>query len=714
MKNILTKAIIATTCLLSPAISISSSAQKKGPNINKGIGITDTRNSKMAVVSATPMDATVWTDGFWGERFKVFSTVSVQDMWKTWQSDKANGFQNFLVASGKKEGRHRGPAFHDGDMYKWFESLVAVYAITKDPELEKIMDEFVDAVVKSQREDGYINTTVTIVELNERKKIADSGKDNTVVGTATGSGKDGAFGNRLNFETYNMGHLITTAILYHRVTGKTDLLDCAKRAADFMYNYWKKDPTTMAYNSICPSHYMGMAELYRETGEQKYKDLAEAFINIRDSIKDGTDDNQDRIPFREQYNAMGHSVRANYLYAGVADLYLETGEEQLMKNLLSIWEDLTYRKMYVNGACGALYDGTSPDGTDYKPVNVQKVHQSYGRPYQLPHSTAHNETCANIGNMLFNWRMYLATRSTKHIDIVENCFYNSILPGISLDGKDYFYVNPLRLDQDLPYTLRWPKERKSYISCFCCPPNTLRTLCEVQNYAYAIDRNEIDVNLYGSNTFKATLSDFGEVSLTQKTDYPWDGKITITVDDLKSLKKGKNSVKQFTISPRIPDWADDVEILVNGTPWNFIHEKGTSGAVTIKRQWKKGDQISINMPMRTKLIESHPLVEENRGQVCVMRGPLLYCIESPDLNGVDMNDITIPSDAVFTPVEMTMEGSRMIALETEAIIRQQKDWKNSLYREISSKEKRQKIRLIPYYAWGNRGKTDMTVWMPVK
>ncbi len=682
----------------------------------KAQGITDTRNSKHAVVNSTPMNATQWTDGFWAERFKVFSTVSVQDMWKTWQSDKCNGFQNFLVASGKKEGRHRGPAFHDGDMYKWFESLVAVYAITKDPQLAEIMDEFVDAVVKSQREDGYINTTVTIVELNERKKIADSGKDNTVVGTDTGTGKDGAFGNRLNFETYNMGHLITAAILHHRVTGKTILLDCAKRAADFMYQYWKKDPTTMAYNSICPSHYMGMAELYRETQDVKYKDLAEAFINIRDSIKDGTDDNQDRIPFRQQYKAMGHSVRANYLYAGVADLYLETGEEQLKKNLDSIWEDLTFRKMYINGACGALYDGTSPDGTDYKPINVQKVHQSYGRPYQLPHSTAHNETCANIGNMLFNWRMFLATASPRHVDIVENCFYNSILPGISLDGTKYFYVNPLRLDSDLPYTLRWGKERKSYISCFCCPPNTLRTLCEVQNYAYAVDRNEIYVNLYGSNTFTANLSDVGYISLSQQTDYPWDGKITIRVENVKSVGRGLSSRKSkaglFAISPRIPEWAENVSISVNGEPWDFIHQKG-AGYITIKRNWKKGDVITIDFPMQAKLLESNPLVEENRGQICVMRGPLLYCIESTDLNGTDMNDITIPLDAKFLTVETTIEGSRVVALQTEAVVRQQKDWTNTLYREVSRNEKKQTVRLIPYYAWGNRGKSDMTVWMPM-
>ena len=400
-------------------------------------GITDTHQSKYAIMTSTPINAVNWNGGFWGERFSVFSNTSLQSMWETWQTKEGKGFNNFLIASGEIEGEHHGPPFHDGDMYKWLEAVAAVYAINKNPELDKIMDRFIGCVVKAQREDGYIHTPVIIAEINKRKQASAKDADNTVIGTAVGTKNDSAFGNRLNFETYNLGHLITAGIIHKRATGKVTLFNAAIKAGDFLYNFCKNSPEELAGNAICPSHYMAIAELYRETKDPKYLELAKQFIDIRGMVENGTDDNQDRIPFREQYNAMGHSVRANYLYAGVADLFLEDGEEQLMKNLTSIWEDIVTRKMYINGACGALYDGTSPDGTDYKPDNIQKVHQSYGRPYQLPHSTAHNETCANIGNMLFNWRMLQATGDGKYGDIIENCFYNSILSGISLDGEKY-------------------------------------------------------------------------------------------------------------------------------------------------------------------------------------------------------------------------------------------------------------------------------------
>ena len=210
------------------------------------------------------------------------------------------------------------------------------------------------------------------------------------------------------------------------------------KATDFLCHFYETASAELARNAICPSHYMGVVEMYRATGNPRYLELSKNLIDIRGMVESGTDDNQDRIPFRDQYRAMGHAVRANYLYAGVADVYAETGEQQLMKNLTSIWNDIVTRKMYATGACGALYDGTSPDGTCYEPDSIQKVHQSYGRPYQLPNSTAHNETCANIGNMLFNWRMLEVTGDAKYADLVETCLYNSVLSGISLDGKEVF------------------------------------------------------------------------------------------------------------------------------------------------------------------------------------------------------------------------------------------------------------------------------------
>ena len=655
-----------------------------------------------AQVSPTPLNATRWTGGFWGERFDVLSKTSLQSMWATWQTKEGKGFNNFLIASGEMQGEHHGPPFHDGDMYKWLEAVAAVYAINKDPELEKIMDRFIGCVVKAQREDGYIHTPVIIAELNKKKKEQQNGDDDTVVGTATGTKKDKAFGNRLNFETYNLGHLITAGIVHKRATGKTTLFNAAVKAADFLYDFCQRAPEELAGNAICPSHYMAVAEMYRETGNKKYLELLKQFIDIRGMVENGTDDNQDRIPFRQQYQAMGHAVRANYLYAGVADLYLESGEEQLMKNLTSIWQDIVTRKMYINGACGALYDGTSPDGTNYKPDSIQKVHQSYGRPYQLPHSTAHNETCANIGNLFFNWRMLEATGEAKYADIVENCLYNSILSGISLDGEKYFYTNPLRMSDELPYTLRWPKERTKYISCFCCPPNTLRTLCEAQTYAYAVSKDAIYVNLFGENTFTTKPDGKNELTLAQHTQYPWDNKVLLEV---VKAKKAVNTV----IKLRIPGWCREVNVSVNGRPVPYDREKGYIG---VNGKWKKGDIITYSMEMGTRIVEANPLVEENRGQVAVQRGPIVYCAESPDLGDIDIDDIAIPVDAKFTPVEVVIDGSRMMALEGEVVVRDEATWKGQLYREVSRKNERRTIRLIPYYAWGNRGKSEMTVWMP--
>ena len=672
------------------------------PMMGQQKGINVTKNSQHAVMSATPVSATRWTGGFWGERFDVLSKTSLQSMWATWQTKEGKGFNNFLIASGEMQGEHHGPPFHDGDMYKWLEAVAAVYAINKDPELEKIMDRFIGCVVKAQREDGYIHTPVIIAELNKKKKEQQNGDDDTVVGTATGTKKDKAFGNRLNFETYNLGHLITAGIVHKRATGKTTLFNAAVKAADFLYDFCQRAPEELAGNAICPSHYMAVAEMYRETGNKKYLELLKQFIDIRGMVENGTDDNQDRIPFRQQYQAMGHAVRANYLYAGVADLYLESGEEQLMKNLTSIWQDIVTRKMYINGACGALYDGTSPDGTNYTPDSIQKVHQSYGRPYQLPHSTAHNETCANIGNLFFNWRMLEATGEAKYADIVENCLYNSILSGISLDGEKYFYTNPLRMSDELPYTLRWPKERTKYISCFCCPPNTLRTLCEAQTYAYAVSKDAIYVNLFGENTFTTKPDGKNELTLAQHTQYPWDNKVLLEV---VKAKKAVNTV----IKLRIPGWCREVNVSVNGRPVPYDREKGYAA---VNGKWKKGDIITYSMEMGTRIVEANPLVEENRGQVAVQRGPIVYCAESPDLGDIDIDDIAIPVDAKFTPVEVVIDGSRMMALEGEVVVRDEATWKGQLYREVSRKNERRTIRLIPYYAWGNRGKSEMTVWMP--
>jgi len=661
-------------------------------------GLTDMSRSQQAKMKNTPLGAVRWTGGFWADRFNVMSTTGIWSMWDTWNTPwetidamglhGSNGFRNFEVAAGTVKGKHHGPPFHDGDMYKWLEACATVYAITKDPKLDALMDKFIEQVALAQRADGYIHTPVVISERNAG--IDSHANTENAAGIEIGKDQKHAFASRLNFETYNLGHLITAGIIHKRATGKTTLFDCGKKAADFLYNFLTNDAAELSRNAICPSHYMGAAEMYRETGDEKYLTLAKGLIAIRDSVENGEDHNQDRHKFREQYEAMGHAVRANYLYAGVADLYAETGEAQLMKNLSAIWDDIIQHKIYIMGGCGALYDGVSPDGTTYNQPSIQQIHQAYGRQFQLPQEAAHNEICAQIGMMLFSWRMFQTTGDAKYIDNIENELYNGILSGISIDGKDFFYTEALRRTKEFPYTMRWPKHRQHYITCFCCPPNTLRTLCQAQEYAYALSGNTLWVNLYGNNTLTTK-----DLVIEQQTDYPWDGKITLTIKKAKYLQ---------TIQLHKPNWCDKYSVKVNGE----------NADLSITRKWKKGDVIELNLDMRPRLVEANPLVEEAKNQVAVMRGPIVYCLEGQDIQGdYRISDIALPADILLKEVPMTIEGHSFTALEGDAIVANDKTWDNqTLYRELSKPASRKvRIRLIPYYAWDNRGIQDMSLWL---
>ena len=663
-------------------------------------GLTDMSRSKQAKMQNVPLGSAQWTGGFWGDRFQMLSTTGIWDMWNTWNTPwevidnmglhGSNGFRNFEVAAGTVKGKHHGPPFHDGDMYKWLEACASVYAVTKDPKIDALMDKFIEQVALAQRADGYIHTPVVISERNAG--IDSHALTENAAGIEIGKDQKHAFASRLNFETYNLGHLMTAGIVHKRATGKTTLFECGKKAADFLYNFLTNDAAELSRNAICPSHYMGAAEMYRETGDEKYLTLAKGLIAIRDSVTNGEDHNQDRHKFRDQYEAMGHAVRANYLYAGVADLYAETGEAQLMKNLSAIWDDIIQHKIYIMGGCGALYDGVSPDGTTYNQPSIQQIHQAYGRQFQLPQEAAHNEICAQIGMMLFSWRLFQTTGDGKYIDNIENELYNGILSGISIDGKDFFYTEALRRTKDV---MRWPKHRQHYITCFCCPPNTLRTLCQAQEYAYTLGNGSADtlfVNLYGQNTLKTK-----DLEITQETNYPWDGEIKLTVKKAKKLS---------TIILHKPDWCDKYSVKVNGE----------QADLAITRKWKKGDVIELCLDMRPRLIEANPLVEEAKNQVAVMRGPIVYCLEGQDIQGgYRINDIALNSDIELKEVKMSIAGHDFIALEGEAKLVNNQQWNNqTLYRELTkSPETKVKIRLIPYYAWDNRGIDDMSLWLPL-
>lgn len=668
--------IILTGCILAGS---NCFAQDKS--------LVNTSQSPFAKLKSINMGDVQWTTGFWAERFKVCKESMVPHMMGNYLDPKvSHAYRNFEIAAGMEEGEHVGPAFHDGDFYKMLEAMIVVWSASKDTETEKQIDAIIATIAKTQRPDGYIHTPVVIKQLKKSEEKKE-------------------FGERLDFETYNMGHLMTAACLHYRITGKKTLLNVAVKATDFLYNFYKRASTELARNAICPSHYMGVVEMYRTTRDPRYLELAKNLIAIRSLVEKGTDDNQDRIPFRKQTKAMGHAVRANYLYAGVADIYTETGDDSLMVVLNKIWHNVVEQKMYITGACGALYDGVSPDGTSYKPDYNQKVHQAYGRDFQLPNLTAHNESCANIGNILWNWRMLLATGDARFADIMELTMYNSLLAGVSLDGKGYFYTNPLCVAHDIPFTLRWSREREGYISfCNCCPPNTIRTIAEISNYVYTTSAKGLWVNLYGSNQLKTKLNDGSVVSLNQQTNYPWDGKISIKLEECPN--------QEFSLFLRIPGWAASAGISVNGKKENIKVKSGTYAELT--KKWKKGDQIELLLPMEVQLIEANPLVEEDHNQIAVKRGPVVYCIESADIPANrKIFDYSIPSDIQFKPKMVTFSGSKLDALEGKVELIPNESWTGQLYRPINKKEETVQLQLIPYYAWGNRGKGDMSVWLPV-
>lgn len=636
-----------------------------------------------AVVQPVGLAEAKWTTGFWADRFATCRTATVPAMGRLMDGTERSHFlQNFRIAAGLADGTHRGPAWNDGDFYKWLEAAAVVYAITRDPALDTQLDDVIAILAKAQRADGYLHTPVLIKNRN---------------GDATAK----PFQDRLNFEMYNFGHLFTAACVHHEATGKKTLLAVALKAADFLEVAFKNPSPELARNAVCPSHYMGTVELYRTTRDPKHLTLAKKFLDLRDIPIDGTDDNQDRIPFRKQTEAVGHAVRANYLYAGAADLYAETGDRTLFDPLQKIWANVVGRKMYVTGACGALYDGASPDGSkDQK--QIARTHQAYGRDYQLPHSTAHNETCAAIGNALWNWRMLAVTGDAKYADVLELVLSNALLAGASLDGTRFFYTNTLRQLDTMPTALRWSRQREPWISCYCCPPNVARMIAEANTYAYGRSTDAVWVHLYGGSTLDTALPG-GRMKLTQTTDYPWDGRIKITLDTVP--------VHEFALKLRIPAWADGATLAVNG---KALPQPASGKYAEIRRRWTVGDVVELTLPLRVRLLEAHPLVEEARNQVAVQRGPVVYCLESHDLpKGIRVLDVALPSTADLTPRFDAKHLGGVTVIEGHAAVREVADWTGTLYREVRPTAARTvPIKLIPYYSWGNRGASEMTVWLP--
>ena len=680
--------------LLSVTIATSFAGEKS---------LVDTSRSPDAKMYMVDLADVKWNGGLWGERFEVCRTTMVPHLWEIFRDPKeSHAWDNFLMAAGLGEGlgdgKPHGPPFNDGDFLKWFEAVAQMYAVTHDPELDRQMDAIIAVVAKAQREDGYLHTQKIIPQRRGEVKAKE-------------------FEDREHFETYNMGHLITAACIHYRVTGKTTMLDLARKAADYIDGLCKNAPVDLAKNAICPSHYMAVVELYRVTHEPRYLALAKQLIEIRSLVPSsvGSDQNQDRTPFRESTEGVGHAVRANYLYAGVADVVAEDGDQTLFKPLAAIGDDVADRKLYVTGMTGALYDGASPDGANNNLYpQIKTIHQAYGRDYQLPNLTAYNETCATIGYGMWNWRMLTLTGDARYADLFEQTLYNGVLPGISLDGKLYFYVNPLRKSADFKWPLRWSRTRQPNIkSSFCCPPNVVRTIAEAHNYVYSLSADTLWVHLYAANTLDTAWTDGSRIKLKQETDYPWNGTVKITIAEAP--------VRPIALKLRIPGWTHPgtTSVRVNGQKADGAPQPG--GYFQLQRTWKHGDVVELTMDFAPVLLEANPLVEETLNQVTVKYGPLIYCLEGDDLpTGVKMSDVALSlrgKAPAFTTQRETIAGAHLLTLSTTALDLHRGTWtSDTLYRETSiTTEPRQiHVKFVPYYAWGNRGDTDMTVWIPIR
>lgn len=648
-------------------------------------GIVNNSDSPNVTLKSIDIGDCQWTEGFWADKFKLCEEVMVPHMGKLLTGDVGFALDNFKIAAGLKEGKHQGMNWHDGDFYKWMEASMYVYAQNKDPKILKELDEYIEIIGKAQCDDGYLSTQTQVEDIKK--------------------GVRARWSDRQLHEMYNSGHLLTSACIHRRITGQENFFNIAKKHADFLCKTFMPCPDHLKRLGFNQTQIMGLAEMYRETGNKQYLKLAEQFINLRGTQQpvpaDGIsykfigDMVQERTPLRKAKEAVGHAVLALYYYAGAADVAAETGEKALVNALDRMWDSVVNHKMYITGACGQTHHGVSE--------KVDMVHEAFIKNYMMPNSTAYNETCANICNGMFSYRMLGIHGESKYADIMELVAYNT-LSGISQDGKRYFYTNPLRRTFDKKMDITDYAERAEYIPCFCCPPNLVRTIAKLSGWAYSLSANGVAVNLYGGNQLNTKLSDGSALKLKQETNYPWDGAVKITMEACKA--------QPFDLMLRVPEWAEGTRLTINGKKTDVSVEAGKFAVVN--RAWKAGDVVELDIPMEAKLMIGNPKIEETRNQVAVKRGPLVYCMETPDLpEGTSILDVYVPSDIKLKPSKdaRLTDGATTLAGKVYLY----NDQQTEMYRSLESKPKMKKYetQFVPYYAWSNRGKAEMSVWLPL-
>jgi len=628
------------------------------------------------VIRPISLDKVKINDRFWSPRIEINHKITIPHAFKN--CEKTGRIANFSRAAGLlNDGKKPIFPFDDSDVFKVIEGAAYSLIIKPDSKLEDYVDDLIEKIAAAQEDDGYLYTTRTI---NPEKPHVWAGK------------KRWELVSILSHELYNMGHLIEAAIGYFQATGKQKLLNVAIKSADLIYNEFGPGKIERI-----PGHQeieIALIRLFRITNSTKYLDLAKFFLDLRGSTKvfdfedylskfkiyfedaRSPEYNQSHKKVIEQYEAVGHAVRAAYMYSAITDIVSIYNISEYKTAINRIWDNIVSKKLYITGGIGARSEG-----------------ESFGDEYKLPNFEAYAETCAAIANMFWNFRLFLLYSDAKYIDVLERTLYNGFLSGISLNGKGFFYTNPLSSKGNI--------SRRSWYRCPCCPTNIVRFIPQIPSYIYALEDDCIFANLFIGSFASIELQDT-EVSLIQETNYPWSGDVKITI----SLTQ----MKEFTIAIRIPGWAHnkpvpsdlyyyltpnnlELSIKINDELIEF-HIK--NGFVRIQRTWKDNDTIELSIPMPIRRVLSNPKVKENIDKVAIERGPIVYCIESIDnevksIFNIKLNDNTLLEEKLHSNL---LNG---IVIITGSIHNNDKNL--------------EKIHLIPYYAWANRGKSQMTVWI---
>ena len=655
--------------------------------------VVDTSGSPRAQLRPVPVNAVTLTDTFWAPRLRLNRKVTLPSQFRHLQ--ETGRLENFRRAAGQSDAPFVGIYFNDSDVYKWLEA--ASWSLATHPDdapLRAMADETVALIAGAQRPDGYLNTYFSRERADERwTNLRDM------------------------HELYCAGHLFQAAVAHWRATGERTLLNVATRFADHICDTFGpaetgRRPGTCGH----PEIEMALVELSRATGERRYLEQAGYFIDARGASPSAAYNNQsapmfpsdgrylqDHVPFRQLDEVTGHAVRMIYLTCGATDVYTETGDESLKAALDAQWENMTERRMYVTGGLGARHEG-----------------EAFGKDYELPSERAYAETCAAIAHVMWAWRMLQATGEARYADLMELALYNGVLSGLSLDGQEYFYVNPLADDGT--------HRRQPWFGCACCPPNVARLLASLPGYFYSTQwRGDLRVwvHLYASGTAILSAPEKPEhtITLRQETNYPWSGEVTITVESAPA-----ETTRLFL---RIPAWAEGAQVQVNDEEaYNPIrHDPENDGEeylpqyAHVSRQWRAGDVVRLTLPMAVRRIESHPLVADTHDKAALMRGPLVYCMEQADHHDpensadVAVPDVRFPSDAGLSTVSRPDLLGGVVTVHFLGLRADSAHWGTNLYQPIEAlvpdTAEVVSVTAIPYYAWANRESGPMRVWIPL-